>query len=143
MTAAKLTALAAGLVMAGLATAAQAGSDLEKALAAGAERLTSDQIAERFVGKTATFVADKTGDRYLIYYGENNELVGGKAGGDTSNVGFQAVNDRDQMCLGWEGRDLPRLRCLDVLLIDGVVHKFKSDGSLMGRIVEFAEGNTT
>lgn len=143
MTATRLTGLVAGLAMAGLATAAQAGSDLDKALDAGAERLTSDEIAERFIGKTAIFVADKTGDRYLVYYGENNELAGGEAGGDTSNVGFQAVNDRDQMCLGWEGRDLPRMRCLDVLLIDGVVHKFKADGSLSGRIVEFAEGNTT
>jgi len=143
MTATRLTALAAGLAMAGLATAAHAGSDLEKALEAGAERLTSDQIAERFIGNTAVFVADKTGDRYLVFYGENNELAGGKAGGDTSHVGFQAVSDRDQMCLGWQGRDLPRLRCLDVVLIDGVVHKFKADGSLSGRIVEFAEGNTT
>ena len=143
MTATRLTALAAGLAMAGLATAAQAGSDLDKALEAGAERLTSDQIAERFIGNTAVFVADKTGDRYLVFYGENNELAGGKADGDTSNVGFQAVNDRDQMCLGWEGPDLPRLRCLDVLLIDGVVHKFTAVGSLSGRIVEFAEGNTT
>jgi len=143
MTVSRLMGLGMGLAIAGLAMAAQAGSDLEDALAAGAERLTSDDIVDRFIGKTAIFVADQTGDRYLVYYGENNELAGGKAGGDTSNVGFQAVNDRDQMCLGWDGRDLPRLRCLDVVLIDGVVHKFKADGSLSGRIVEFRDGNTT
>lgn len=113
--------LVTGLAMAGLATVVQAGSELDEALNTGAERLTSDEISERFIGKTATFVADKTGDKYLVYYGENNEFAGGKAGGDISNVGFQAVNDRDQLCLGWEGSDLPRLRCMDVLLIDGVV----------------------
>ena len=140
MTPTRLIGLVAGLAMAGVATAAQAGSDLDKALEAGAERLTSDEIAELLTGKTVTFVSE-SGDESLVYYGENNETVGKK--GDWSGTGFHAVTDRDEICLGWEGADLPRLRCMDVLLIDGVVHKYKADGSLSGRIVEFAEGNTT
>ena len=143
MTAKTLIGIVTALSIGGLATGAYAGSDLEKALENGAARLTSDQIAERFIGKTVTFVSAKSGNKYLVYYGPNNELAGGKVGGDTSNTGLSAVNDRGQMCLGWEGRDLPRLRCMDVLLIDGVVHKFRADGSLSGRIVEYAEGNTT
>ncbi len=143
MTVKTLIGLAAALAIGGMATGAYAGSDLEKALENGAKRLSSDEIAERFIGKTLTFVSAKTGDKYLVYYGPDNELAGGKVGGDTSNTGVSAVNDRDQMCLGWEGRDLPRIRCMDVLLIDGVVHKFRADGSLSGKIVEFAEGNTT
>jgi len=138
-----LIGLAAGLAAVTLATGAQAGSDLEKALEAGAERLTSDEIYEQFTGKTVTFVSDKTGAKYLVYYGTDNNIAGGKMGGDTSNTGFHAVNDRNQMCLGWDGRDLPRIRCLDVLLIDGVVHKFRADGSLSGKIIDFADGNTT
>jgi hypothetical protein len=135
-----LTGSLAGLILAGVAGTAQAGSDLEKALANGATRLSSDEISERFKGKTVTFVSDKTGAKYLVYYGPGNELAGGKMGGDTSNTGFQAVNDRDQMCLGWEGRDLPRMRCMDVVLIDGVVHKFRADGNLSGQIVAFETG---
>jgi hypothetical protein len=90
-----------------------------------------------------TFVFATTGHKYLIYYGEDNQTMGKKVGGDTTMTGFYAVTDRDQVCLGWEGRDLPRLRCVDVLLIDGVMHKFKADGSLSGRITEVADGNTT
>ena len=51
------------------------------------------------------------------------------------------MTDRDQVCLGWEGRDLPKLRCMDVVEIDGVLHKYKTDGSLSGRIIDFADGN--
>jgi hypothetical protein len=140
MIAKTMIGLVAGMSMLGIATGAQAGSDIEKALEAGATRLTSDEIAERFTGKTVTFVSHKTGDKFHVYYGKDNDIAGGKIGGDKSNVGFHAVNDRNQMCVGWTGRDLPRVRCLDVLLIDGVVHKFRADGSLSGKITEFAEG---
>lgn len=53
------------------------------------------------------------------------------------------MNDRDRMCLGWEGRDLPRVRCIDIVEIDSVVHKFSADGSLSGHIEAFSDGNTT
>lgn len=141
MTGKMLVGLVAGITMLGLATGAQAGSHIDKALKDGATRLTSDEIAERFTGKTVTFVSHKTGDKFQVYYGEDNDIAGGKIGGDQSKAGFHAVNDRNQMCLGWAGRDLPRVRCMDVLLIDGEVHKFRADGSLSGKIIEFAEGN--
>lgn len=143
MTGKTLIGLVAGITILGLATGAQADSDIEKALKAGGTRLTSDEIAERLTGKTVTFVSAKTGDKYLVYYGEDNNTAGRKVGGDKTKVGFHAVNDRDQICLGWEGSDLPRLRCMDVLLIDGKMHKFTADGSLSGHISETAEGNTT
>jgi len=94
------------------------------------------------VGQSPEF-SHKTGDKFLIYYGNNNETIGRKVGGDSTFTGFHAVTDRDQVCLGWEGRDLPNLRCMEVLLIDGVLHKFQADGALSGRIIEFAAGNTT
>jgi hypothetical protein len=143
MIAKSLIGLLAGLAMMGLSTGAHAGSDLDAAIEAGAKRLSADEIAERLTGKTVTFVFATTGHKYLIYYGEDNQTMGKKVGGDTTMTGFYAVTDRDQVCLGWEGRDLPRLRCVDVLLIDGVMHKFKADGSLSGRITEVADGNTT
>ena len=143
MIAKRLIGLMSGAALATLASAAHAGSELEEALAAGAERLTSEQIAERLTGKTVTFVSAKSGDRFLVYYGNDNETAGRKVGSDKTGTGFHAVTDRDQVCLGWEGRDLPRLRCMDVLLIDGVMHKYKADGSLSGRIIELADGNTT
>ena len=142
MTGKMLTGLVAGITMLGFAAGAQAVSDLEKAVNEGATRLTSDEIAERFTGKTVTFVSDKTGDKFHLYYGTHNDVAGGKIGGDQSNEGFHAVNDRNQMCLGWKGSDLPRVRCLDVLLIDGVVHQFGPDGRLSGKIIEFADGTT-
>ena len=143
MTGKTLMGLVAGITMLGLASGAQADSDIQKALEAGATALTSDEIAERLTGKTVTFISAKTGDNFLVYYGENNSTAGRKVGSDKTKVGFHAVNDRDQICLGWEGRDLPRLRCMDVLLIDGKMHKFKADGSLSGHISETADGNTT
>jgi len=144
MNARSWTALAAAGALVGLTTVAEAGTALQDALDAGAQRLTSDEIAERIVGKTVTFVSASDSDyRVLVYYGLNNEAASSRIGGDTKNTGFYALTDRDRVCLGWEGRDLPRLRCLDVLLIDGVMHKFKADGSLSGRITETADGNMT
>lgn len=143
MTGKTLIGLMAGITLLGLASGAQAGSDIQMALDSGATPLTSDEIAERLTGKTVTFVSAKSGDQFLVYYGENNTTAGRKVGSDKTNVGFHAVNDRNQICLGWEGHDLPRLRCMDVLLIDGKMHKFKADGSLTGYISETADGNTT
>ena len=138
-----LNALFAGLAFAGIASSAMAESALEKALANGAVRLTSEQIADRFFGKTVTFVASKSGDKYLLYYGPDNKIIGGKMGSPKRGSGFVAVNDRDQICLGWKGKDLPRIRCIDIVLIDGVVHKYRADGSLSGTVTQFNEGNST
>lgn len=136
-----LISLISAAALAGLASSAQAGSEFEKAMADGAKKLTGEEIAERIKGKTLTFVAASTGDKYLVYYGEMNEIAGRKVGASGTNTGFHAITDRDQVCLGWEGRDLPKLRCVDVVLIDGVMHKFKADGTLSGYISEVADGN--
>ena len=138
-----LIGLVASVVLLGVAPSAQAGSEIEDALDAGAIRLSAEEISKRVTGKTVTFVSAKTGDSFLVYYGANNETAGRKIGSEGMLTGFHAVTDRDQICLGWQGRDLPRLRCMDVLLIDGKMHKFKADGSLSGHISETADGNTT
>jgi hypothetical protein len=106
----------------------------EKALSAGAKQLTSDQIAERFVGRTGR---DK---KFLIYYSEDNEVAGKMIGGNWSDTGFYGITDNNTICLAWNGRDKPRLRCMHVLLVDGVVKKFTADGSLSGSIVKFEDG---
>lgn len=143
MTEKTLIGLAAGFLLLGGAPGALAGSEIEDALEAGAIRLSAEEIATRLTGKTVTFVSAKSGDRYLVYYGADNETAGRKVGAEAVLTGFHAVTDRDQICLGWQGPDLPRLRCLDVLLIDGTMHKFKADGSLSGHISEIADGDTT
>lgn len=137
------TILAAALVAAGLATPALAGSAMQKALADGAERLTADQILQRLAGKTVTFERASSGDRFLVYYDEANGTVIRKVGSETAIEGFYAVTVTDNVCFGAEGDEPMRLRCVDVLLIDDQLHKFELDGSLRGRIVEEADGNTT
>lgn len=131
---------AAALTLALTGAPATAGSELQDALDAGARKLASEEITERFIGRTATFVSVK-GDSVSVFYGEGNTLAGSKEG--WSGTGFQAVNNRDRICLGWDGADLPAIRCLDVLMIDGELHKFKADGSRTGRIVAFTDGNHT
>lgn len=118
-----------------------AGSELDQALAAGARMLTADEISQRLTDKTVTFVNAADDNRFLIYYGRDNRTEGTKIGGGWSASGFHAITDGDQVCLGWSGSDLPRLRCMRVLLIDGAMHKFKADGSLSGRITAVADGN--
>lgn len=140
MTAKTLIGLLAGLAMTGLATGAQAGSDLEKAMEAGAKRLTADEIAERLTGKTGLFLVGGGDKRMMIYYGESNELVAKPVGGDSALTGFYAVTDRDMICIGWDNKDLPRLRCMDVLLRNGVVYKYNTDGSFNGSYERFEDG---
>ena len=134
--------LVSALAFAGFAASAQAGSDFEDAVVNGGKKLTGPELAARLKGKTVTFVSSATGDKYLVFYGEMNEAASRKVGGSASVAGFHAITDRDQVCLGWEGHDLPKLRCMDVVLIDGVMHKYKADGSLSGHISEVADGNT-
>ena len=134
--------LLAGLAMTGLVTTAFAASDLDKAINAGAKRLTGEEIAGRLTGKTATFVTAGGDKTFLIFYGEDNKVVGSKVGGGWSDSGFQAITDGDKICLGWKGSDLPKLRCFDVLLIDGELHKFKPDGSRSGQVTDLSDGNT-
>ena len=132
--------MVATLALAGFASIAQAGSDIENALANGGTKLTGSELADRLKGNTVTFVSSATGDKYLVYYGEMNDAASRKVGGASSTTGIYAITDRDHVCLGWEGSDLPKLRCVDVVLIDGVMHKYKPDGSLSGHVSEVADG---
>lgn len=137
------TILAGALLAAGLATPALAETAMEKALAAGAERMTADQIAERLAGKTVTFEAAATGDRALIYYDGDNGMRIRKVGADDVFEAFYAVTDADHVCFGVKKDEPIRLHCVHVLLIDKQMHKFELDGSLRGRVVEEVDGNTT
>ncbi len=112
----------------------------EKALSAGAQQLTSDEIAERFAGKTVTFVKASGDKKFLVYYSEDNDIAGKMIGGNWSDTGFYGIADNNTICLSWNGSDKPRLRCFHVLLVDGVVKKFAADGSLSGSIVKFEDG---
>lgn len=136
-----LTSLAGGVLAAALATAAQAGTAFEKALADGAQQLTADEIVARLAGKTVTFERAASGDRFLVYYDEGNGTLIRKVGADTVFEGFYAVSAADHVCFGLKGDDPVRLHCVNVVLIDGVIHKFELDGSLRGRIVEAVDGN--
>ena len=128
------------VLLATLSFSAAAGTDREEALNNGATQLTADEIAERFAGKTVTFVSASGEKRFSIYYSEGNEVAGKKIDGDWSDTGYYAIADNDTICLSWNNRDKPRLRCMYVLMVDGVVQKFKADGSLSGSIVKFEEG---
>lgn len=136
-----LTGIAGGVLAAALATAAQAGTEMEKALAEGAKRLTADQIVARLAGKTVTFERAVSGDRALVYYDEGNGMLLRKVGSDTVLEAFYAVTTADHVCFGLKGDDPVRLHCVNALEIDGVIHKFELDGSLRGRIVEAVDGN--
>lgn len=133
------TVAAAALVASSVAAAE---TEKQKALSEGAEQLTSDQIAERFTGNTATFVSASGDKRVLVYYGEDNDIAGELVGGGWSGTGYYGVANDDSICLSWDERDEGRLRCLDVLAKDGVVQKFRPDGSRSGDIVEFEDGKT-
>lgn len=143
MTAKPLTAVASLTLATTLATAAVAGSEMEAALSAGAQRMTSNEIAEQLAGKTVTFENAISGSQTLVYYDGANGMILKPVGADERIDGFYAVDLADHVCTGVYGDEPLRLRCLNVVEIDGVIHKFELDGSLRGRIVEEAEGNTT
>ncbi len=128
---------------AGFATAAAADSDMSSALAEGAKRMTAGEIVDRLAGKTVTFENANTGSRVLVYYDEANGTVLKPVGAADSMKGFYAVDLADHVCVGvWSDKPM-RVRCVNVLLIDDVMHKFELDGSLRGRIVEEVDGDVT
>lgn len=128
-------------IAASLSTAAAAETALEAAIASGAKQMTADEIVERLAGKTVTFEFASTGDRALIYYDGGNGMLISPVGSDKTIEGFYAASVADHVCFGVKGDAPMRLRCVDVLLIDDMMHKFELDGSLRGRVVEEVEGN--
>jgi len=133
-----LAALGAGLMLSVMAAAA--GTAMQKAMDEGADRLTSDEIANMFTGKTATFISASGEKKFLVHYGTDNSIHGKLVGGGWKGEGFYGVANDDQICLSWDGQDKGRLRCLNVVVVDGEAHKFRADGSLMGRIVAWEDG---
>ncbi|RMF39351.1 MAG: hypothetical protein D6754_05650 [Alphaproteobacteria bacterium] len=141
---AKLLNGLAGLAVASiLATSALAESDMEKALAGGAVRLSSDQIVARLAGNTVTFEFAKNGDRWLVFYDEGNGMALRKVGTDKVIEGFYATTLDDRICFGITAKSPMRLRCLGVLDVGGQLQKYETDGSLRGRVVEMTAGNST
>jgi len=135
-----IPATAGAMLAAGLATAAAAETDMEKALARGAVKMSSDGIAERLAGKTVTFENATSGAKVLVHYDGGNGIVLKPLGSNDELEGFYAVDLADHVCFGIRGDKPMRLRCVNVLLMDGRMHKFELDGSLRGRVVHEAEG---
>lgn len=131
------------IMAAGLATAAAAETDMEAALADGAVKMTGDEIAERLAGKTVTFENAASGAKVLVYYDGGNGAILRPVGSDKAIEGFYAVDLADHVCLGISSDAPMRLRCMHVLQIDGMMHKFELDGSLRGRVIEAVQGNAT
>lgn len=137
-----LIGIPAFVVLANTSFSASAGTDMEEALDSGAQQLTADEIAEQFVGKTGTWVSPSGDRKMAIHYSEDNDLQGKQIGGDWSATGYYGIADNDSICVSWDSRDEGRLRCLDVLVVDGVVTKFNADGNLNGSYEKFEDGNT-
>jgi hypothetical protein len=117
---------------------ANAETDQEKAISAGATQLTSEEIADRIVGKT---VMAKSGEKqFYFYYSEDNVLSGKLIGGDWSGTGYYGITDDDRVCLSMS-KDKGRLRCLTLLLLDGAVKKYNVDGKMTFELLEFRDGN--
>lgn len=129
------------LFTASLASAASAETQMEKALADGAKRMTADEIAERLAGKTVTFERAASGDQFYVFYDGTNGTLIKKVGTDKVMEGFYAFSLADHVCVGLKGDQPIRLRCVNVLLVDGEMQKYELDGSLRGRIIEEAQGN--
>ncbi|RMF00650.1 MAG: hypothetical protein D6773_11130, partial [Alphaproteobacteria bacterium] len=117
-----ITALALGAAWEG----AEAGSAMQKALDNGATRLTADQIAEQFVGRTGIWISASGDKKIAIYYGRDNDLHAQKIGGGWSAKGYYGIADTNNICISWAGKDKGRLRCFDVLIVNGVVTKYKA-----------------
>ncbi|MCL7940578.1 hypothetical protein M8009_09740 [Halomonas sp. ATCH28] len=132
----------ASILLASASSSLAAGTAIKEVLDNGAQQLTADEIAEQFVGKTGTWLSPSGDRKMAIHYGEDNDLQGEQIGGDWSATGYYGITDNDSICVSWDGRDEGRLRCLDVLVVDGVVTKFNADGSLNGTYEGFEDGNT-
>jgi len=126
--------------LAAIAGSANAETAAEHALSAGASKLSSDEIATRFVGKTVTF---ETGEKtFLVHYGANNVVSGKLVGKAWADTGYYGVTNDDRVCLSWSKSDKGRLRCWTVLVVDDVIEKFNPDGSLDGMLPRIQDGKT-
>lgn len=123
------------------ACAASADTTLQAALDGDAERLAADGIAERFVGRTGTWVSADGTREIEIFCGEDNALSASPVDGDKQMSGFYGITDTDRMCISWNGGN-GRLRCLDVVESDGTIAKYNANGSLNGTYAQFTDGRS-
>lgn len=128
------------LTIASVSYDVQAASAVQKALNSGATRLTSDQIADQFVGRTGIWISASGDKKIAIYYGKENDLHAEKVGGGWTGKGYYGIADNDSICISWAGKDRGRLRCLHVLIVNGKVTKFNADGSRNGSYEKFVDG---
>jgi hypothetical protein len=139
-----MTRLLAALALAGAMSlpdsAVAADTAREAALAGGARALSPDQIAEQFVGRTGTWVAASGDKTVKVYYGPDNDLHSNLMGGGWTGTGLYGVTSDGRICIAWDGPDDGRLRCLDVLVVDGTVVKYNPDGSRNGHYTAFTDG---
>ena len=134
------SAVLGALTLIALSAGNALASDMKTALAKGAVRMTAEQISKRLANKTVTFENANTGAKAIAYYDGRNGVKLKLLGSNKMLKGFYATDLADHICLGIEGQAPMRLRCVSVLLIDGVMHKFELDGSLRGRVIEETDG---
>lgn len=137
-----LIGIPAFIVLASTSFSAVAGSGMEEALDNGAQQLTADEIAERVVGKTVTYLLADNQKEVQVHYGTENAASGKMVGGDWADTGYYGITNSDRICISWSESDAGRLRCFSVLLVDDVIKKFHPDGNLAMDAVEFEDGNT-
>ena len=125
-------------VLAILSTDANAQTEQEKAITAGAKQLTSEEIAGLVVGKTVT--ARSGEKKFYFHYSEDNVLSGKLIGGDWSGAGYYGITDDDRLCLSMS-KDKGGLRCVTLLRLDGSVRKYNVDGKMTFELLEFRDGN--
>lgn len=122
---------------AALALPAQAQTALEEATAEG-RRLTAEEISARIVDHTITA---RAGNRtFVFYYSPDNTLTGRMIDGAWSDTGYYGISDGDQVCLSMTP-DEGRLRCMTLVLRDGIVQKFSAAGELTFELLSFEAGN--
>lgn len=125
-------------VLAASSIDAYAETEQERAMDAGANQLTSEEIAALIVGKTVTA---RSGEKqFYFHYSEDNILSGKLVSGDWSDAGYYGITDDDRVCLSIS-KDKGRLRCLTLLRLDGVVRKYNVDGKMTFELLEVQEGN--
>lgn len=138
----KILLAAATLALAWPISSASAGQmTIEQATANGGSHMTASEITERLANKTVTFINANSGAAARIYYDGQNGFLLRAAGKDETLEGFYATDLADHICFGIRTDKPMLLRCVDVVLIDDVMHKFELDGSLRGRVVVEEPGN--
>ncbi len=124
-----------------LATVTAKASDLDDALSKGAKQLSAEEITLWLADKTVTFENLNSGAKVLVYYDGQNGILLKPVGSDRTLKGFYATDLADHVCVGVYGDEPMRLRCVYVLSIDGIMHKYELNGALRGRIIEEVNGD--